>query len=221
MWDSVWEKIFASQSWGKYPGEELIRFVARNFYKNTDRSLVRFLEIGCGPGANLWYLAREGFSFVGVDGSESAIAIAAERLDAECPGWRNSGELYVADIASLKFDNETFDAVIDNECVCCNAYEASVDIYSDAARVLKKGGKIFVRTFATGTWGDGTGECAGHNAWFCSEGPLEGKGFARFTDQNELKSLLSGVNIISTELLTYTVNEQKNAIKEWVVVGEK
>jgi len=31
-WDKVWERTFKSQEWGKYPNEELFRFIARNFY---------------------------------------------------------------------------------------------------------------------------------------------------------------------------------------------
>lgn len=31
-WDPVWESIFTNQAWGRYPGEDLIRFVAKNFY---------------------------------------------------------------------------------------------------------------------------------------------------------------------------------------------
>jgi len=37
-WDPIWERVFSSQAWGKYPGEDLIRFVARNFYAAPDRA---------------------------------------------------------------------------------------------------------------------------------------------------------------------------------------
>lgn len=61
MWAPVWDKICENQQWGKYPAESLIRFVARNYYQSKERSNVSILELGCGPGGNLWYLAREGF----------------------------------------------------------------------------------------------------------------------------------------------------------------
>lgn len=63
----IWDMVFSNQEWGKYPSEDLIRFIARNFYKVENRKNVKILELGCGPGANIWYLAREGFSFCGVD----------------------------------------------------------------------------------------------------------------------------------------------------------
>ena len=35
MWDKGWDKIFSTAEWGKYPGEELIRFIARNFFSRS------------------------------------------------------------------------------------------------------------------------------------------------------------------------------------------
>lgn len=81
-WDPIWEEVFHSQEWGKYPGESLIRFIARNFYKRN-RKEVRILEIGCGTGANIWYLCREGFSAYGIDGSKKAVSLANNRIKTE------------------------------------------------------------------------------------------------------------------------------------------
>ena len=52
-WDPVWEEIFRSSEWGKYPPERVIRFVARNFYRVLDRKKVRLFKVGCGHGANV------------------------------------------------------------------------------------------------------------------------------------------------------------------------
>jgi SAM-dependent methyltransferase len=219
MWDPVWEDIFASREWGKYPGENLIRFVARNFYQAPDRSAVRLLEVGCGPGANLWYLAREGFSFVGIDGSETAIDKAASRLDAECPGWRTRGELKVGDISTLPYDTATFDAVIDSEAVSCNVFESACAIYAEIARVLKPEGCLYSRTFAIGSWGDGTGESLGRGAWRCAEGPLAGKGVCRFTAEEDVPSLLAGFELDSLELLSWTLDNRQHQVCEWIITA--
>ena len=219
MWDPVWEDIFASREWGKYPSEDLIRFVARNFYKAHDRSAVRLLEVGCGPVANLWYLTREGFSFVGIDGSQSAIDKAASRLDAECPGWRARGELRVGDIASLPYDAASFDGVIDNEAVYCNSFDIARDIYVVSARVLKTGGRLYSQTFATGSWGDGAGESIGHLAWRCTEGPLADKGVSRFTDEEDIPMLLAPFDIDSLELLSWTFEGRRQQVRERIITA--
>ncbi|EGV27988.1 Methyltransferase type 11 [Thiorhodococcus drewsii AZ1] len=217
--DEIWEDIFSSSAWGKYPGEALIRFVARHFYKANNRRDIRILELGCGPGANLWYCAREEFSVFGVDGSKTAIRIAKARLDTEVPDW--TGALCVADISLLPFDDKMFDAVIDNEAICCNSFEDSQIIYSEAARVLKTSGKLFSRTFSTLSWGYGTGQELGRNAFLCAEGPLHGKGYARFTTDSEVVDLLGDLVLTSLEELKTTRNNRKNAIVEWIIEAEK
>lgn len=217
--DPIWDEVFRSQAWGKYPGEDLIRFVARNFYRAPDRGAVRILEAGCGPGANLWYIAREGFAAYGVDGSATAISQARARLDSECRGWK--GELKVGDITQLPFEDNSFDAVIDNEAICCNSFENSVRIYDELARVCKPEGKLFSRTFAKGCWGDGTGQPVGRNAWVVAEGPLLNKGYARFTALSELPELIRGFHLSEVELLTRTMDARACEVKEWLITGEK
>lgn len=120
-WNEVWEDIFSTRSWGMYPGEDLIRFVARTFSlgEPTQRPEA-ILEIGCGPGANLWFLAREKFRVFGIDGSASAIAKAQARLDAEFPSW--TGEVVVGDFLKLPWADASFEALIDNEAVYCNSF---------------------------------------------------------------------------------------------------
>jgi len=144
-WDPVWEQVFTGQEWGKYPPEDLIRFIARNFYNVENRKEIKILEVGCGPGANLWFLAREGFKIFGIDGSQAAITYAENRLNTECPNWR--GELTVGDFSILPYPDNYFDAVVDIEAVYCNPYATSKQIYSEMARVVRGGGEVIFTDF--------------------------------------------------------------------------
>lgn len=218
-WDPVWEKVFNAQAWGKYPAVDVIRFIARNFYSVPVRKDLRLLEVGCGPGANLWYMAREGFSVYGIDGSETAIEIAKKRLNAECAGW--GGELRCGDITNLPYPDNTFDGVLDVEAIYSNSIENSKRIYEELFRVTKPGGKMLSITFAPKTWGDGTGERVGHNAWIVSEGPMTGKGFVRFTEKDEIEGLVNGFKVENLELVTRTTNTLKNEIREWIIEAVK
>jgi SAM-dependent methyltransferase len=223
-WDSVWEQVFTSQPWGKYPGEDLIRFVARHYYKSPQRADVRFLEVGSGTGANLWYLAREGFAAFGVEGSASAAELARQRLTAECAGWDappRSGRITIGDILHLPVEDSSFDAVLDSEAVYCNSYADSCRIYREMHRVAKPGGRMFVRTFATGSWGDGIGRQVGPRAYVADAGPLAGKGFSRFTAREELAELLTPWIVGDVNLIARTVNEGRNEIREWIVEAVK
>jgi ubiquinone/menaquinone biosynthesis C-methylase UbiE len=143
-WDQTWEKVFASRQWGKYPSESVIRFVARNFFKVPERSEVKILEIGCGGGANLWFLSKEGFCAYGIDGSESAIAQASALMKKE----GQQANLFVGDVIALPYQDNFFDAVLDVQCLSHNTMESCSKILSEISRVMKVGGVFYSRTFS-------------------------------------------------------------------------
>jgi SAM-dependent methyltransferase len=223
-WDPVWEQVFSSRDWGRYPGEDLIRFVARNFFAVSNRAATRMLEVGSGPGANLWFLAREGFAVYGMDGSATAAAIARRRLDSECPGWSErsgGGEVLTGDILQLPWPDSLFDAAIDAEAVYCNDFEDSRRIYGEMHRTTRPGGKLFVRTFACGTWGEASGRQLGARRFIVEGGPLAGKGASRFTSLDEIPALLAPWRIREINLVTRTVESRSQTIREWIIEGEK
>lgn len=219
MWDSTWEKIFSSRPWGKYPGEDVVRFVARGFYKFTDRSSIKLLEIGCGTGANLWFIAREGFQVYGVDGSQSAIDLSRARLDGDVAGWQ--GRLAVGDVLSLDFPDDYFDGVLDVEAVCCNDFNQSKLIYAEMVRVIKPGGKFYSRCFSKGTIGDETGEVLGRNTYLPTVGPMAHTGLTRFTAREDLTELLPlNLTVLEVDQVVRGV-PLGNPILEWCVTAEK
>lgn len=219
VWDKTWESLFSTRAWGKYPGEDVVRFVARNFYKVDDRMSIKILEIGCGTGANIWFMAREGFSVFGIDGSTTAIDICRDRLNQEVSNW--SGELHCGDIGKLHFPDNFFDAVIDIEAVSCNQFEDAKIIYSEMVRVLKTGGKLYSRCFAKGTSGDETGEQLSYNTYRCSIGSMQDTGVTRFTTREDIDQLLSSlvknieVDVIERGRLS------NNVVIEWCITAEK
>src|ERR1700704_1186222 len=66
----------------RYPAEELCRFMGRHYFglPRLSRGVIRILEVGCGSGANLWMIAREGFDAYGIDLSVEAIRLCADML---------------------------------------------------------------------------------------------------------------------------------------------
>ena len=218
-WDQKWEEIHKGREWGKYPSEPLIRFISGNFLKCNSNKLVKVLELGCGTGANLWFVAREGLEVHGLDGSQAAIEKTRNRLDKEVPGW--CGKVFVGDMIDLPYENDVFDAVIDIEAVTHNKFENSKSIYKEALRVLKPKGKMFSQTFSTGSWGDKTGERIEKNGWVSNEGPTSLGEFIRFTSNAEITIFMDGFCDVSVEKLTRSMNNQKNHIHEWLITGTK
>jgi len=197
-WEKLWDGVFTGRAWGQYPPEDLIRFVARNFYKRPDRSEVRILEIGCGPGANIWYLAREGFAASGIDGSAVAIARAGKRL----AGEGLTADLKVGDVNDLTklYPAQSFDAVIDVGCLVCFTTAGIAGVLEQVRHVLKPGGKVFSRLFGNGTWGEGIGrEVEPGTFTDINEGPLAGIGRVHFTSVDGARKLFAGFEDVQIE----------------------
>jgi SAM-dependent methyltransferase len=201
-WDPGWDDIFRRHEWGRYPPEELVRFTARRFYAVADRASVRFLELGCGPGANLWYLAREGFSVTGIDGSEVALRRAAARLAAE----GLTAELALGDATKLPWADDSFDCVLDIECVYANSFEDSRRIVAEARRVLRPGGLFFSKTFMTGTSRDAL---------------YSGYGIVRFTAEDEIPQLYAGFASVEYDHVIRTDGNRARMVKEWLITCRK
>jgi SAM-dependent methyltransferase len=222
VWDPVWDNVYRERSWGSYPGEDVIRFVAANFYQASDRSRVRLLELGSGTGANLWFMAREGFCVHGVEGSATGVQLAGERLDRECRGWRErGGRLLFADIASLPYPDAYFDGALDVVAVCYSGLASARASYAELARVVRPGGKLFVRTFERGCWGDGTGSQAGPHTWNCAEGPLAGFGATRFTARKDVAALLPNWRIDRIEHAIVTQDSGRHRIMSLQIHGTR
>jgi SAM-dependent methyltransferase len=221
MWDKGWERIFSENEYGKYPSEELIRFVAINYYKLPNRNEIKILEIGSGTGPNLWYLAREGFRVVGVEGSRIGVERTKERLQQESL----TAEVFVGDVMNLKFEDNSFDCVIDMECLCANSVKDSLIILDEVYRVLKFNGKFISRTFMTGSEGYGKGEKleGEQNTYTDSFQGTETKGcgIIRFTSEEEIYELYNKFIIENIDYRILTKDSQQISVKEWLIVCSK
>lgn len=219
-WDPIWNDVFRSQAWGKYPPEELIRFVARHFYAAVDRSMVRVLDAGCGPGAGVWYLAREGFDAWGVEGSPAAVEQASARLADDAL----SGTVVLGDLLALPdlVGEQTMDAVLDVTAVQHNRVEAIGAIHDGMERVLKPGGRVFALMVTDGTWGDGLGvEVEPATYTDISDGPLRGKGLTHFSTRADVESLFERYDDVEINTSARTLAGGTQRYAHWVVEGRK
>ena len=212
--DPVWEQIFSAREWGKYPPEHVVRFIARTFYRTPDRSAVRLLEIGCGPGANVWFMAREGFSVSGIDCSATAIRKAGERLAKE----GLSADLRVGDNAALPWPDNTFDGVLENVSLYCNGSDSIRAALAEVRRVLKPGAPFQASFFTTRTWGYGTGTKVEPDGFRdITEGPLVGTGFCLFLTRDRLIELFKDFAIVAVERISWTMEHETHLVEQFVI----
>ena len=215
----IWDKIFKSKRWGKYPAEDLVRFITKNFQKTKKKSKINILEIGCGPGGNLCYFAKEGFSIYGLDFSKVAIQKAKITLDREYPNWK--GKLINADIMSFNLSKNKFDAIIDNEVSCCSSIDQTIELYQRLSKSLKKKGKVFLRSFSTNSFGYKTGRKIDYNRYLPLVGAIN-MGPQRFSSSGDVNKIFKkNYKILSKEIISRTINGQKDKVLEWIVEVEK
>ncbi len=184
--DKQWNEVHETRSWGKYPAEELVRFMARSF-PPAKRSATRVLDLGCGTGANTWFLCREGFSTVAFDGAFAALPKARELCRAEI----GQPMLLQADAGLLPFKDKAFDAVVEIGALASNSSKGVKAILTEISRVLKPGGRFFSSVlFTRATTGYGSGEkIDAHSFRSVVDGPVAGLGTIHFFSSAEIKSL--------------------------------
>jgi len=102
------------------------------------------LDIGCGTGENALYLAENGFSVVGIDLSNRAIAAAKEKAIER----KLKVNFRIANALSLDFKNGYFDNAIDSGLFHTFNDNDRVDFASEIARVLKQDGRYFMLCFS-------------------------------------------------------------------------
>jgi ubiquinone/menaquinone biosynthesis C-methylase UbiE len=217
-WDPIWETTFRSRGWGKYPPEHLVRFVAREFANVEDRSGVRLLEIGCGPGANVWFMSREGFSVSGIDGSPTAIRQAHDRLSSE--GLK--ADLRVGDFTQLPWADESFDGVVENASLYANPVEAIMRAMGEVHRVLKQGAPFLSSFFSDKSWGYGTGEMVEPDGFIkLQEGPLALGNFCFFLKRERVPEVFHRFAEIEVERVSRTLNGELHVIEQLVITCRK
>lgn len=125
-----------------YPNESLIQFIAGNYFKLplTARKNIRILELGCGSGANLWMLSKEGFDTYGIDSSQAAIELASQHLQEK---WGVEANLQNGSFTQLPYGDAFFDAVVDVVSLQHLNLNDSHLALQEVHRVLKPEGAFF------------------------------------------------------------------------------
>jgi ubiquinone/menaquinone biosynthesis C-methylase UbiE len=214
--DDTWEQVHKEEEWGRYPSEDVIRFVARNYYK-TDRKLIKILDLGCGGGANTWFLAKEGFDVYAVDGSKTAI----NKTESLLKSMGLQANLSVCDVAHMPFSENFFDVVIDCACICSNTILGIEEIVGECYRVLKQDGKMFsTGNFSPDTTGIGAGIKIEENTYKdITEGVLAGRGTAHFFTRNDLERVYNNLKNVIIDYVFRTDGENK--IAYFILQGTK
>lgn len=185
-----WEEKFKTRIWGRYPPEDFVRFMGRNF-KNAKKDEIKVLEVGSGTGANVWFLHREGFAVSAIDISATGVEIARERLRVENSGIASPpADLKSGNFAVLPWPDQQFDVVADIFALCANNLQVISMALAEIARVMKPGALFYAKFFGTETTGFGDGkEIEPGTFESVNSGPFKDMGVCHFFSRADIDTL--------------------------------
>ncbi|MCB2310031.1 class I SAM-dependent methyltransferase [Clostridium tagluense] len=146
-----WEVLHSQSRFRpKYPSEQVVQFVFRNFKRDGN---TKILDLGCGAGRHVYFMAMENIDTYGVDISREGITNTEKTL-------KHAGlkaRLTVGSVDVISFEDNYFDGILCYGVLYyCkkNEIEKAID---EIYRVLKIGGKglLLVRNKNDYRFGDG------------------------------------------------------------------
>lgn len=221
----IWEKEHAEPySLLQMDSEEgssgIIKFLDWLKAKKNDYKNLKAIELGCGKGRNVIWLAKQGIHSTGIDFSKTAIEEAKKR--AERVGLEDQTEFYYHDATTpWNFPDNSFDLVTD--CFATTDIEDAKGrqfAASEMVRILKPGGYLLAYLLSPQDE---------YHAQTIKESPAAEKGaflhpktgkFEKTFDLDEIKQMYKGVKLIEHERVVKvaTFFEKKyNCLHHWCV----
>jgi SAM-dependent methyltransferase len=207
----TWNELFTQEEFRwKDPHEQVIALVPSLRARGTRR----VLDLGCGAGRHVVYLAHKGFEVCGFDTAENGLAHTHEWLTRE----NLSAELKQGDIAQIPYPDEFFDAVISIYVIYHKTYAGMQGVVAEIQRVLKRGGVALVSLQSKRGYRYRFGEEIEPDTFITSIGADAGMPH-HYSDFAEIEGLFDRFIIRRVELEEHI--EEGNRHSHWQVVVEK
>lgn len=138
MYNEQWNELHSNARYQpQYPNDNLVRFVFRNF---SSRGGSKILDLGCGAGRHVVFLAQNGYDTYGIDYSPNGIKATKERLNK----LNLKADLKVGSVDQIDYSDESFDGVICWGVLLYNDINAIQKAAQEIYRVLKKDAKAII-----------------------------------------------------------------------------
>ena len=134
-WDLNYKNL---KRYNKWPYEFIITYAKRYVKKSKNKKV---LDLGCGGGNNIKFLAEENYNIHGIDSSKTAVELTKKQCKKK---YRN--QIILGDFKNLPYKNNFFDLIIDRMSITHNSEKDIEVIINEVWRVMKKNA-IFIGSF--------------------------------------------------------------------------
>lgn len=211
-----WEQIYKTEGVVQAkPSKQVVELVP--IFKQE--GIEKILDLGCGTGRHVQYLALQGFNVFGTDYSIEAIQ-KAKSLTNE---MRNI-ELIQSQMSSIPYKDSFFDAIICSQVIQHGLKEERDGAFNEIKRTLRTNGLLFLRTTSRNHKVYGSGEQIEPHTFVNIPELPDGKTPHHYFSEDELKSYLSEFDIISLKHHSFPPEPNafwKHGLEEWAFLGRK
>lgn len=174
----------------------------------------RLLDLGCGAGRHVVYMAKRGFESFGADISKTGIELTKQKLK----NRRLEAEIIKCDMKTLPYVVSCFDAVVCVRTIYHQKLKEIQETISEIHRVLKRKGLFLADFHSRRSSKYGKGIKVEENTFVQENGPEKGV-FHHFVDENEMCELLRSFEIVDIESREKLIDSYRKS--RFIVLAEK
>jgi SAM-dependent methyltransferase len=184
----TWDELFRQEEFRwREPYHGVFRFAKLL----KEKGIQRVLDLGCGTGRHLVFLAREGFEVFGTDISETGLEHARRWLNQE----EFTAKLKQSDMTVIPYPDRFFDAAISVHVIYHGTLERMRRAIAELHRTLRPGGLALLTFKSKRSFRYGKGERTEPETFIHGEGADSGIPH-HYSDREEIEHLLRAFAIL-------------------------
>lgn len=186
-----WNQILREKEYSpEEPEENVVKFV-----KSLEKRKLRILDLGCGAGRHVIFMARQGFEVHGADISDTGLSLTKDRLKQQ----GLEGCLIKCDMKMLPYTDSCFNVIVCIHAIYHQKREEIRRTISEIYRILRKNGKLLVNFLSKRTYSYGSGLKVGDDTFVEQEGVEKGV-LHYFTNKEDIECFFEDFEIVNIEL---------------------